>query len=241
MLPVFGNRLQILYARVTRPFLFLRKWWDCLCEIGPSFGYFVNATKTWLIIKGHLQQDAASVFSGSGIRISMEGRPYLGAAIGSDSYVNSFVVEKVKGWSAEVKRLSRFAESQPHAAYCAFTHGLSSRWLFVFRTVPCVCDAFQPLEDMIRQVFIPTLTGCSPPSDSSRLLFALPARWGGLGIFVPTRRCVSELAASRDVTEPLSQCILNHDLSFVEAVASQQARKALLRKAKSEHCSTQFA
>ena len=218
----------------------LRKWWDCLCEIGPSFGYFVNATKTWLIIKGHLQQDAASIFSGSGIGISMEGRPYLGAAIGSDSYVNSFVVEKVKGWSAEVKRLSRFAESQPHAAYCAFTHGLSSRWLFVFRTVPCVCDAFQPLEDMIRQVFIPTLTGCSPPSDSSQLLFALPARWGGLGIFVPTR-CVSELAASRDVTEPLSQCILNHDLSFVEAVASQQARKALLRKAKSEHCSTQFA
>ena len=104
-----------------------------------------------------------------------------------------------------------------------------------------MCDAFQPLEDMIRQVFAPTLTGCSPPSDSSRLLFALPARWGGLGIFVPTRRCVSELAASRDVTEPLSQCILNHDLSFVEAVASQQARKALLRKAKSEHCSTQFA
>ena len=97
-----------------------------------------------------------------------------------------------------------------------------------------MCDAFQPLEDMIRQVFIPTLTGCSPPSDSSRLLFALPARWGGLGIFVPTRRFVSELAASRDVTEPLSQCILNHDLSFVEAVASQQARKALLRKAKSE-------
>ena len=20
----------------------LRKWWDCLCEIGPSFGYFVR-------------------------------------------------------------------------------------------------------------------------------------------------------------------------------------------------------
>ena len=182
-----------------------------------------------------MQQDAASVFSGSGIIISMEGRPYLGAAIGSDSYVNSFV-EKVKGWSAEVIKIC--GESAP---CCAFTHGLSSRWLFVFRTVPCVCDAFQPLEDMIRQVFIPTLTGCSPPSDSSRLLFALPARWEVLGIFVPTRICVSELAASCDVMEPLSQCILNHDLSFVEAVASQQARKALLRKAKSEHCSTQFA
>jgi len=24
----------------------LRKWWDYLCELGPSFGYFVNATKT---------------------------------------------------------------------------------------------------------------------------------------------------------------------------------------------------
>jgi len=90
--------------------------------------------------------------------------------------VNSFVADKVKGWAEEVTDLSQFVVSQPHAAYCAFTHGLSSRWLFVSRTVPSDSAAFQPLEDVICQVFIP---GCSPPSDSVRQLFALPTQWGG--------------------------------------------------------------
>ena len=91
--------------------------------------------------------------------------------------------------------MAGFAESQPHAAYCAFTHGgLSSRWMFVSWTVPF--DS-QPLEDVIRQLFIPTLSGCPPPCDNLQQLFALPARWGGLGIFIPTNTSNNELAASR--------------------------------------------
>jgi len=50
------------------------------------------------------------------------------AAIG---FVNSFVAHKIKGWVKEVTELAKFAESQPHAAYCAFTHGLPSCWLFL--------------------------------------------------------------------------------------------------------------
>ena len=29
----------------------LRTWWDMLCDIGPHFGYFVNSSKTFLIVK----------------------------------------------------------------------------------------------------------------------------------------------------------------------------------------------
>jgi len=153
----------------------LRDWWDKLWELGPQFRYFVNAAKTWLVTKSHLLQEAVAGFSGSGIRINSEGRPYLGAAIGSECYVNRFGADKFKGWAEEVTELSCFAESQPHAAYCAFMHGLSSRWLFVSRTVPSDSAVFQPLEDVIRQMFIPALTGCSLPSDSVHQLFALPA------------------------------------------------------------------
>ena len=43
----------------------------------------------------------------------------------------------------------------------------------------------QPLEDAIHQVLKPMLTGRSP-SDTEQDLFALPPRWGGLGLlFVP--------------------------------------------------------
>jgi len=219
----------------------LRKWWDHLCKLGPSFGYFVNPVKTWLITKHHVQQDAVAGFADSGIRITSEGRPYLGAAIGSDSFVNSFVADKVEGWVEEVTQLARFAESQPHAAYCAFTHGLSSRWLYVSRTVPSESDNFQPLENVIRQVFIPALTGCSPPSDELRNLFALPARWGGLGIFSPTSGCSSELTTSRCITEPLSHCILDHNVCIADAFSTQLSRKITVRKAKIQNYSDHFS
>ena len=29
----------------------LRTWWDMLCDIGPQFGYFVDSSKTFLIVK----------------------------------------------------------------------------------------------------------------------------------------------------------------------------------------------
>ena len=78
----------------------------------------------------------------------------LESAISSESYVMSFVAEKVRGWSEEVRELSRFAESQPHAVYCVLTHGLSSCWLFVSQTGPFECDTFQRLKNLIRQAFI---------------------------------------------------------------------------------------
>ena len=29
----------------------LRGWWSRLVTLGPAYGYFVNAVKTWLIVK----------------------------------------------------------------------------------------------------------------------------------------------------------------------------------------------
>jgi len=66
----------------------------------------------------------------------------------------------------------------PNFGLPAFTHVLLSRWMFVSQTVPCDRVIFQPFEDVIRQVFILTLTGCPPPCDNLRQLFALPARYG---------------------------------------------------------------
>ena len=104
-------------------------------------------------------------------------------------------------------------------------HGVSSRWMFVSRTVPFDSVVFQPLEDVIRQVFIPSLTGCPPP-------------WDGLGIFVPTTTCNGELAASRHIAEPLCLCIHDYSVNFVEALSHQHFRKCSVCKAKLEPYST---
>jgi len=216
----------------------LYRWWKHLCSVGPTFGYFVNASKTWLVTKESLLPDANQLFADSGVSVTCDGRPYLGAAIGTTSYIQDFVSKKVEIWSEEVKQLSKIAETEPHAAYCAYTHGLSSRWLYICRTVPGVSSCLQPLDNVVRQVFIPTITGRSPPSDSMRKLFSLPARLGGLGLPEPSSLCDIELSASRNICEPLCNSISNRSLPFAEVSSAQLHRKLLTGKRKAEEFSS---
>ena len=51
---------------------------------------------------------------------------------------------------------------------------LSSRWRFVFCTVPDIAGFLQPLEDVIRCTLLPVLLGISPPNDTLSNLIALP-------------------------------------------------------------------
>lgn len=73
----------------------LRSWWDEISTIGPSFGYFDNATKTWLVVKPEHLSEAVAAFANTNVNVTSEGRPYLGAAIGSSKYVHEFVERKV--------------------------------------------------------------------------------------------------------------------------------------------------
>ena len=51
----------------------LREWWGCLTNIGPDYGYFPNASKTWLIVKEGYKNEAASLFEGTQVAITEEG------------------------------------------------------------------------------------------------------------------------------------------------------------------------
>ena len=65
----------------------------------------------------------------------------------------------------------------------------------------------QKLEDIVRCELIPNLTGRPPPNDSERLLMALPARLGGLGITNPSLHSDREFSASLKVISPLKKHI----------------------------------
>jgi len=73
----------------------LRAWWDRLAAIGPDFGYYPNASKTWLIVKPSSEELAKEAFAGTGVNITTEGRPYLGTPIGSEQYCLQFMDAKV--------------------------------------------------------------------------------------------------------------------------------------------------
>ena len=82
----------------------------------------------------------------------------------------------------EVEKLSEITKTQPHAAYAAFTHGLSSKWNYLLRVTDWDQhqrdDVLDSLEKAIHSHFIPALTGQPPPGDNRREMLALPARIG---------------------------------------------------------------
>jgi hypothetical protein len=187
-----------------------------LAEKGPKYGYFPKASKSWLIVKESLLEEAKVLFADTEVQITSDGKRHLGAAVGSAVFKNDYISEKVEGWVASIERLAKFAVTQPHAAFSAFTHRLQSRWTFVSRTVPGLVEAFQPIEDAIRTVFIPSLLG-REVNDLERDLFALPARHSGLGIFNP---CVNSSFAfdnSVELTAPLVALFSDHESAFVPA------------------------
>ena len=165
--------------------------------------------------------------------ITTDGRPYLGAAVGSQAYVVDYISSKVSSWTGQLEVLASFAVVQPHAAFAAFSCDLISKWLFVARTVPNISHLFQPLEMCVRNYFIPSVTGRSPPSDLERNLFA---RLGGLGISNPVHLSSSEFHASVKITQPLQSLILLQAYSLVDDIRSAQIKlKSKIRHLKSSH------
>ena len=67
-------------------------------SLDPTFGYFANSSKTWLIVKSPHLQAATELFHGTGVNITVEGKRHLGAAVGRQSFVHQYVEEKVAQW-----------------------------------------------------------------------------------------------------------------------------------------------
>ena len=82
--------------------------------------------------------------------------------------------------------LATISLSQPQSAFSALTHGVMNRWNYVFQTCPNIDTLLFPLEEAIRTVLLPSITGQDAPNDTLRDLFALLCCLGGLGIPNPS-------------------------------------------------------
>jgi len=213
----------------------LHAWWNLLSDIGPKFGYFPNASKTWLIVKEELLDQATEEFGDTNIQLTSEGRPYLGSPLGSVSFVNSFVQSKVDKWSRYLTALSEVAAVYPHPAYSAFTHGMIGWWQYLCHTTPNISQLLSPIESVIRMKLIPLLTGSSPPNDTLRRLLSLPVRMGGLGLSSPEDlRC--EFTFSRQISSPLVSCILRQEMSYTpEVMNAQLSAKSEVKRQRREN------
>ena len=194
--------------------LSLKHWWNTLLAHGPMFGYFPNATKTWLVVKPQFIDQAKELFKDTGVQITMEGQKYLGAAIGSPQFMESYITSKVTKWVTEIEELCTIAEVEPQLAYSAYMFGISKRWLYYMRTNPNISEAFHPLENVIAGKFIPCLFQRNI-SNLERRIFSLPAKYGGLGIFNPSNISQAEYNYSISVTQPLVDVVYKQRMSII--------------------------
>ena len=138
-----------------------------------------------------------------------------------------------------MERLSIFANSQPHASFAAFTHGLVHRWVYLCRVLEIPDHQLQPLENAIQQKFLPALTGHAPPNPEVRNLLALPTRHGGLGIINPTTVPQAQYSASTTISTPLVDQILNqNEDTHVARVLQLEAKKMCNQQRRSQQEAT---
>ena len=94
---------------------------------------------------------------------------------------------------------------------------------------------YQQLENIICTIFIPTVTGQPPPSDTNRDMFVLPTRLGGLGLPNPSRQSDLEFSASQTISEPLKESILQQRFEYsFECLDDQISAKSLIKQKRQE-------
>ena len=213
-------------ASAAGSILSLRESWDALVSTGPSYGYHVNPSKTHLIVKDKHRPTANSIFGDTDVKITSDGKPHLGAVLGTSSFTKLYVKSKVETLSEELDKLASIAETNPQAAYAGFSHGFVSKWTYLTRTIENVGPLLQPLEDIIREKLIPALCGRPAPNNEGRDLLALPSRLGGIGLLNPTKLGNEAFAASIEVTRPMVKSILNQEGSYSQEVQSDQLTAA---------------
>jgi hypothetical protein len=89
--------------------------------------------------------------------------------------------------------------------------------------MPASPELFQPLEDAIRQVFIPSLLR-REVNDLERDLLSLPARMGGMGITKPIDECLVSHTNSEYVSAPLVRLVKRQEFELDPFDLSEQLK-----------------
>ena len=180
---------------------FIKQWFDKLCVRGSDFGYYVEASKTWLIVKNEETKTYAQNVFNNEIQITVDGQRHLGAVVGSAQFKDDYCNGLVSHWQSIMKKLVEVSESYPQAAYVGFRRGFLSKMMYFFRTIPDFQNYLKDLQTMINNEFVINLFGTNSAfgSDFNDLL-SLPTSKGGLGIPDLESDAQYQYASSKKIT-----------------------------------------
>ena len=127
--------------------------------MGPKFGYFPEGSKSWIIVRENAKECAQTIFDNTEIKITTDGQRHLGAVIGTANFKQNYMKEKINQWIKEIRILSKIAWYKLQAAYSCFTTGSKHKPMYFMRTIPNIGKELKQIDDVVRTVFIPAITG----------------------------------------------------------------------------------
>ena len=98
-----------------------------------------------------------SLFSDTKINVTTEGKRHLGAVIGSNDFRKKYLNEQVTEWCSGLKILSKFAKSQPEAAYAVFFFDEQNKFTYFLRTIPEMSDLMKPVDEIVQIFLLPAI------------------------------------------------------------------------------------
>ena len=120
----------------------------------PARGYYPETTKSILAVASVNVAQAEEHFWGLKIWV-VTGHRYLGGFVGDAG--REWLRGKIRRWTESVKLLAGDSHKHPQSAYTVLQKYLQQEWAFVQRVTPGVGDAFVPVDEALREIFVPAL------------------------------------------------------------------------------------
>ena len=186
-----------------------------------------------MIVKENFIPRAEELFHNTGINITAKGRKQLGAIVGTYEFKKEFISKKVEKWIEQIELLSKIGNIDPHSSYIAYTRCFKHKFGYIMRTVPQIESLLKPLDAVIDEKFIPSLTNGQTLTQNERSLFALHINKGGMGISIPSKLCDQQYNDSREITASLTKDIMEQNENYKMDTSQQKQIKSEIRSKKS--------
>ena len=106
------------------------------------------------------EEAARREFEREGLNLNyVGGSQYLGAYLGNGEELEAWVRPKVEAWDHRLRILAKISKRYPQSAYAVLGMSLQIEWQYLQSTVPVVSSLMGPIEDALREAFLPALFG----------------------------------------------------------------------------------
>ena len=209
----------------------LHNWWLQITKKGPLLGYHPNAEKSWLVVKPGQLDEARKIFKDSGVKITSDGRKYLGGFIGSQTGRREYVNNLIEKWSSQLLTLSEIAKTEPHSAFTGFSIGFRHKLTYHMRAIPDLGELLESLDHIIDHSFIPAITGGHVCSNEERRLLSLPIKFGGLSLPILKNLSAEQHQDSKKACQNLTRNIIAQERMYkLDRVAEGKIKKEIVKR-----------